>query len=160
MSEPDAVKQPGTKREKHEKDHEKQEKSRGEKNWDEKWRRDPLNAAVWALILIWLGLTLFARNLDVFQSARVFGSLMPQEGWSRLFFAGAGGILVLQALFRLLVPAYRAPVVGTIILAVVFLAIGLGDWIGNLGWGWIVLPILVILVGVLFLFRGLFRKRE
>jgi hypothetical protein len=160
MSEPVTAKPRNEKGEKPEKDNEKQEKSRGEKNWDEKWRRDPLNAAVWALILIWLGLTLLAKNLDAFQSARVFGSLMPQEGWSRLFFAGAGGILLLQVLFRLLVPAYRAPVVGTIILAVVFLAIGLGNWIGNLGWGWILLPILVILVGLLILFRGLFRKRE
>jgi len=158
MSEPDTAKRRDEKGEKPEKDNEKQEKSRGEKNWDEKWRRDPLNAAVWALILIWLGLTLLARNLDAFQSASVLGAPMAEEGWSRLFFAGAGGILLLQALFRLQVPAYRAPVVGTIILAVVFLAIGLGDWISNL-W-WILLPILVILVGLLILFRGVFRKRE
>lgn len=33
---------------------EKDEKGR-EESWDEKWRRDPLNAAGWALLLIWLG---------------------------------------------------------------------------------------------------------
>jgi hypothetical protein len=152
MSEPEPVKQRG---EKQEKDHEKHEKSRNEKNWDEKWRRDPLNAAVWALILIWLGLTLLASTVAPFKSWMIQGEALSDTWW-HLFFIGAGGILVLEAIFRVAVPAYRAPILGTVILAIVFLAIGLGDWIGNL-WP-IVLPLLLIVGGVLILFRGLFRK--
>jgi hypothetical protein len=157
MSEPDAVKKPAEKGEKQEKDNEKQEKSRGEKNWDEKWRRDPLNAAVWAFILIWLGLTLLASNFEPFKGMMIQGHAVFEEWW-RIFFAGAGCILLLEVLFRLLMPAYRAPVIGTFILAIVFIAIGIGEWIGNL-WP-ILLPILLILGGVLVLFRGMFRKRE
>lgn len=157
MSEPVTVKPRNEKGEKPEKDREKQEKNRAEKNWDEKWRRDPLNAAVWALILIWLGLTLLASNFEPFKSMTVQGQPIFEEWW-RIFFAGAGCILLVEAVFRLLVPAYRAPVVGTFILAIVFLAIGLGEWIGNL-WP-ILLPVAVIVVGLLILFRGMFRKRE
>ncbi len=152
MSEPEPIKQQDAKGEKQEKDREKQEKARGEKNWDEKWRRDPLNAAVWAFILIWLGLTLLADNLGLLKNIPYF-----QEWW-RLFFLGAGGILLLEALFRLLMPAFRTPIVGTLILGIVFLAIGIGDMIAEL-WQYL-LPLLAILFGLLILLRGLFRKRE
>lgn len=131
---------------------EKQEKSRGEKNWDEKWRKDPLNAAAWALILIWLGLTLLANSLGLLKGWGYFSD------WSHLFFLGAGAILILEAIFRLLVPAYRRPVLGTLILGILFLAISLGDLNDQL-WPY-VLAIGVILIGLAVLFRGLFRKRE
>jgi hypothetical protein len=157
MSEPEVVKQRGEKGEKPEKDREKQEKGRNEKNWDEKWRRDPLNAAAWALILIWLGLTLLASTLEPFSSWTIQNEPLADTWW-HFFFLGAGGILLLEAIFRLLVPAYRAPIVGTVILALIFLGIGLADWIENL---WVfLLPVSLIIGGLLFLFRGLFRKRE
>jgi hypothetical protein len=130
---------------------EKQEKEeeKHEKNWDEKWRRDPLNAAAWALILIWGGLVLLASNIGIFHWVAL------TDAWP-LFFAGAGAILLLEAAVRLLVPAYRAPVIGTIILALVFLGIGLGGLINwNLIWAFV-----LIALGVSILLRGLLQRRE
>ena len=130
--------------EKQEKQHEKEEKS-----WDEKWRRDPLSAAVWAIIIIWAGLVLLAINLDLLVRFE------QVEGWG-LFFLGAGVILALEILFRMLVPAYRQPVLGTGILAIVFLGIGLGTLVGtDVIWG-----LAIMAAGVYILYRGVFQRRE
>ncbi|MGD9403760.1 MAG: hypothetical protein PVH95_01295, partial [Anaerolineae bacterium] len=43
---------------------EKDEKGRDE-SWDEKWRRDPVEAALWAFVLIWFGLVWLASNIGV-----------------------------------------------------------------------------------------------
>ncbi len=135
--------------EKPEKQNEKQEKEdeKHEKNWDEKWRRDPLNAAGWALILIWAGVVLLVSNVGIF---RLFAL---ETGWP-LFFAGAGGILLLEVVVRLVVPAYRGPVIGTLILALVFLGIGLGGLINwNLVWAFVLIGL-----GLAILLRGLMRR--
>jgi hypothetical protein len=134
----------GEKQEKQEKEEEKHEKS-----WDEKWRRDPLNAAAWAVILIWAGLVLLAGNLGLFDSYEKINS------WD-LIFAGAGGVLLLEVLFRLLMPAHRQPIIGNIILAFVFLAIGLG---GLVNWG-IIWGLVIIGIGVYILASGLLRRKE
>jgi len=55
----------GEKEEKEEKEEEKEEKS-----WDEKYRRDPLSAIVWAVILIWVGVVLLADNLGFLVTLR------------------------------------------------------------------------------------------
>jgi fatty acid desaturase len=129
-------------REKQEKQEEKEEKT-----WDEKWRRDPLSAAVWATILIWVGLVLFLGNLNLL-------SWLPVTTWS-LFFIGAGAILLLEVGFRLLSPSYRQPVIGTVIVAAVLLTIGLGSIIT---WQ-CVLPVAVIGAGLYLLFSVFFRRR-
>jgi len=127
------------KEEKQEKQEEKEEKS-----WEEKWRRDPLSAAVWAGILIWAGLVWLAINLK----------LLDVDAWS-LIFLGAGLLVLLEAAVRLLVPAYRRPVAGTFILGVVLLGIGLGILVGvELVW-----PFVVIVIGVGLLLRGLLGRR-
>ena len=133
----------GEKNEKQEKEEEKQEKS-----WEEKWRRDPLSAAVWAIIIIWAGLVLLAANLNFFGDSFL-------DAWP-LFFLGAGVILLLEVAFRLVVPAYRQPVLGGVILGVVFLAIGLGQLVESA----VIWAVALICVGAFILFRGLFRRRE
>jgi hypothetical protein len=134
----------GEKQEKPEKQQEKEEKS-----WEEKWRRDPLSAAVWAIIIIWAGLVLLALNLDLLVR-------FEQVEGGGLFFLGAGVILAVEILFRMLVPAYRQPVLGTAILAVVFLAIGLGSMVGtDVIWG-----LAIMAAGVYILYRGVFQRRE
>lgn len=130
--------------EKQEKEEEKQEKS-----WDEKWRRDPLSAAVWALVLIWAGVALLAGNLGLFDGIEWI------DGWD-LFFAGAGLILLGEVAIRLLMPAYSGPIIGTLIIAAVFLAIGLG---GLLNWG-AIWALILIGAGVYVLFTGLRRGQE
>jgi hypothetical protein len=144
MTEERPRRQYGEKEEKQEKHEEKDEK-----RWEEKWRRDPLSAAAWAVILIWAGVMLLAQNFNL------LARIPYLDGWS-IFFLGAGGILLLEIVVRLLVPAYRQPVRGTAILAIIFLAIGLGgivDW-RCLG------PAIVIGIGLALLLTGLFRRRE
>ncbi|MBN1658041.1 MAG: hypothetical protein JXA93_06545 [Anaerolineae bacterium] len=114
---------------------EKNEKDEGD-SWDEKWRNDPVNAAVWALVLIWAGLVLLADNMNLIG----FGDM---ESWS-VIFIGAGLIVLLGVLVRLAIPAYRRPVVGSVILGLVFLAIGLGD---RFGWE-LILPLILIAIGI------------
>jgi hypothetical protein len=127
---------------------EKQEKDeKGDGGWDEKWRRDPLDALMWAIILIWVGVVLLGSNLGWFDD-------MALESWS-IGFLGAGVIVLLTVLLRLLMPAYRKPLAGSVILGVVFIGIGLGEVIG-----WIIIgPLVLIGIGVGIILTGLFRNR-
>lgn len=136
--------------EKNEKDEEKrsEKEEKEEKNWDEKWRRDPLSALVWAAILIWAGLVLLASNLGLMTR---FERL---DSWS-VVFIGAGVILLGELVVRLLVPEYRRPVLGTFILAIILLAVGLGNLVN---WG-LVWALVLIIIGLSILFRGFFRRR-
>lgn len=129
--------------EKEEKEEEKEEKS-----WEEKWRRDPLNAAAWAAILIWAGLVLLVDNLDL------LARYERLEVWP-LIFIGAGLIVLLEVAVRLFMPYYRRPVIGSLILGFILLAIGLGSLVGwNLIWA-----LALIVVGVVILVRGFLWRR-
>jgi hypothetical protein len=132
-------------REYHGKEEEK-EAEKDEKTWDEKWRRDPLSAAVWAIILIWAGVALLADNVGLlarFERLDIWG----------LIFIGAGGIVFLEVVVRLLVPSYRRPVGGTLVFAVVLVGLGLNNLFGwELTW-----PLILIAIGVGILLRGFLR---
>ena len=139
-----------------EKDEKSNEKER-EKS-EEKWRRDPLSAVVWAAILIWAGLVFLASNLG-FLDARVpsdaepFWFLGGANVWS-LVFLGAGVIVLGEVVLRLIVPAYRQPVTGSLIFAVILIGLGLGNltnW--NLVW-----PLILIIIGLSIVLRALFRR--
>ncbi len=131
------------KEEKDEKRHEKEEKERG----------DPLSTAVWGAIIVWAGLVFLADNLGILGGVRggipgIF--LFRLEAWA-LIFLGAGVILILEAVVRTLVPTYRRAITGTVILAIVFIGIGLGNLIGwNVIW-----PLVLIGIGAFILLRGL-----
>jgi low affinity Fe/Cu permease len=136
--------------EKDEKEEEKraEKEEKEEKNWDEKWRRDPLSALVWAAILIWAGLVLLANNLNLlvrFEGLDVWG----------LIFIGAGLIVLLEVVVRLLVPDYRRPVTGTLIFGIILLAIGLGNLVD---WG-LIWPLVLIIIGVSIVVRGFLWRR-
>lgn len=128
---------------------EKGEKGEGE-SWEDKWRRDPVEAAIWAIVLIWAGLVWLAESAGFFDS--IFGE--KTEAWP-IVFLGAGLIILAGVLFRLLVPAYRRPLGGSIILGIIFLGIGLG-WLTN--W-WVVGPLIIIAIGVGILATGILRRR-
>ena len=127
---------------------EKDEKDQGE-GWDEKWRRDPIDAAMWAFVLIWAGLVLLSSNLGWFDDLGV-------NTWG-IGFIGAGFIVLFAAVIRLLVPAYRRPLTSSLILAVVFFGVGIGiatdQWV-------VIVPLILIAIGVAALLYGLFRSRE
>jgi hypothetical protein len=120
-----------------------------EKGRDEKWQRDPLGAAVWAFILIWVGIALLLENAGVLDDL-AFLDDKTINAW-QLAFAGAGVILLLEAAVRVIVPDFRQPVVGTVILGIVFLSIGLGELV-NTG---VIVAVAIVLVGVILLMRGL-----
>ena len=154
--------------EKYEKQEEKDEKElsgQEEKALDEKWRRDSLGSIVWALILIWAGFVFLASNMGILG---VFNDLLATvglqtaelpfklpflrlEAWS-LIFVGAGVLLLAEIVIRLLIPAYRKPVLGTAILAVVALGIGLGTW-------GLILPLVMIVAGLAILLGAFFRPK-
>jgi hypothetical protein len=127
---------------------EKDEKGRDE-SWDEKWRRDPVEAAIWACVLIWVGLVWLASNTGIWDNLLGRGT----EWWA-IAFLGAGAIVLLGVVFRVLVPAYRRPLAGGIVLGFILLGVGLGqltNWV-------IVGPLIVIAIGVGLLLTGFFRR--
>jgi len=144
-----------------EKEREKQEeKSPQEKSWDEKWRRDPLSAIIWAFILIWAGIALVINNsglIDKWTSSlakstgiRGFYNL---EVWN-LILLGVVVLILIEVIMRLLVPAYRRSVTGSLIFALILFGIALGDIVS-----WDILwPTILIIIGLSILLRGFFRK--
>ena len=84
----------------HEEKEEEKRHEKDEKAHEENWRRDPLSALVWAVILIWAGVVLLLGNL--IQLPRIPG--MPTAGWS-LIFPGAGIIILLEVSFAWCCPS-------------------------------------------------------
>jgi hypothetical protein len=140
---------------------EKEMEKREEKAPEEKWRRDPLGAIIWAVILIWAGVVLLLDNLGYLEALKenlgpVGLEWMPiGVGVWGLILLGAGVILLGEVFLRLLIPAYRRPVIGTIILAFVFIGIGLGNLIS---WG-LIWAVVLIAIGVSVIMRGLTSRR-
>lgn len=141
-----------------EKEQEKrEEKSPEEKNWDEKYRRDPLGSIAWAFILIWAGLVFLASNLGWVNFEAIPG--LPRgfssEPWSWIL-VGAGVIILIEVVIRLLVPEYRRPIIGSLFLAVILIGIGLGNLFN---WN-ITGALILIALGLMIIFRGVFRERK
>jgi len=133
---------------------------------DEKVKeRDMLSSITWAFILIWAGLIFLATNLGwfdqlgiVIDQSWVFRSL---EDWNtfgvwNLIALGAGAIILLEAVGRLLLPNFRRHVGGTLIVAAVFIGLGLGGWFS---WSYL-WPLILIAVGINVLLTGLGRSRK
>jgi len=140
-----------------EKREEKEEKSREEKSWDEKWRRDPISAIVWAILFMWAGVVLLADNLDLLQpwlnnlaQSTGIAFLAEMEAWE-VILIGGGLIVLVEVIVRLCIPQYRRAVGGTIFFAILLLSIGLGNVIG---WE-VVGPLIFIALGLSILVRGL-----
>jgi hypothetical protein len=141
---------------------EKDMEKKDEKSPEEKWRRDPLSGIVWACILIWAGLVFLASNLGwldaiVSQTQEITGVSSIDKvlsAWS-VVLLGAGVIILIEVAIRLLVPAYRRPVLGSFIFAIILIGLGLGDLINwNILW-----PLIIIGFGLSILARA-FRKNE
>lgn len=129
----------------------REEKSADEKSWDEKYRRDPISAIIWAVILIWAGVVFLADNLGFLSS---LSGRINLETWS-VIFLGAGVIVFIEVLIRLVMPEYRRPVTGSIFFALFLIGIGLSD---IFGWQ-LVWPLILIALGLSFLLRGVLGER-
>ncbi len=122
-------------------------------------RPRPLNldALIWAAALIWTGAVLLAANLGYleglsFQAFDLSWDLpFSREAWS-LVFVGAGLIVGIDILIRVLVPRYRRNVLGYVILAIVLISLGLGRT--ELVW-----PLILLVVGGALLLRQWRRRR-
>ncbi len=127
--------------------------------------RDTLSSITWAAMLIWAGLVFLAANtgwLDTIIAHSFIARYLPAEMvmfepaiWG-IIMLGAGIILLAEAIIRLLVPSIKRRVVGTLVLGVVFIGIGLGNFFGwDLIW-----PFILILLGVSVLVGGLLRTKQ
>ena len=151
--------------EKTEEKNEKELEKREEKSPDEKYRRDPLGSIIWACILIWAGAVLLLNQLGYLEQLKDL-LFAAQADWTRgfpgdfsvwgLIFLGAGVLLLFEVLIRLVIPAYRKPVTGTIILAFVFIGIGLGN---VLRWEFI-FALVLIAIGLSIIVSSITRPRE
>jgi hypothetical protein len=152
---------------------EKDEKQMDEKDekevmkHDEKTEeRDVLSSIVWAAILIWAGLVFLAVNsgwLDRIMAAGFLAKYLPKgmelfepAVWG-IIMLGAGVILLIEAVIRLMVPQFHKRLGGTLIIAMIFIAVGLGNFLGNWDLVW---PFVLIALGVSILFGGLLRRRK
>ena len=126
---------------------------------------DVLASAAWAFILIWAGLVFLASNLGWFSrigwqvnSNWAFTSLrdMRHFGVWNLIALGAGVIVLLEAIVRMLIPDFRRNVGGALIGGAVLIGLGLGGWFS---WSYL-WPLILIAVGINVLLKGLGRKHE
>ena len=122
----------------------KQEKGQG---LDEKYRRNPLGFVSFAILIIWLGVILLLQNADVIAD--------DNRGWAA-FLWGGGAIILVGALIRLLVPAWRRPVVGSFIWGAIWVGAGFGLRYDK--WE-IIGPIVIIAIGVAILAGRLAPRR-
>lgn len=133
---------------------EKEDEKREEKSPEEKWRRDPLGSLIWACILIWAGVVLLLETTGTLDNIRDSLNLEKLEAWP-VILLGAGVIILGEILIRLVVPAYRRQVTGSLILAVVLIGIGAQQITGkDLIWA-----LILIAIGAGLLIRGAFRPK-
>ena len=140
--------------EKEEEKDEKEDEKRDEKSPEEKWRRDPLGSLVWALILIWAGVALLLETTGALSNLRDSLNLDKLEVWP-VIALGAGLILLGEIVIRLMMPAYRRPVIGTLILSVIFIGVGAENITGKE----VIWALILIAIGAGLLLRGAFRGR-
>jgi hypothetical protein len=97
-------------------------------------RSDKVDSFGWGIGFIWAGLILIA-DMTGFSS-----NFANWDGWS-IFFIGAGIITFITIAFRYLAVDHPNPVVWDIVWGAVLLSIGLGQ----LGWMW---PVILIVIGL------------
>jgi hypothetical protein len=109
-------------------------------DWNEWWKNDRLDSLGWAAIFSWAALVVLATYTDFKDD---FDSW---DGWG-VFFVGAGAIVLLEAVIRLLVPRYRARFGWTLFWGTVLLALGLGGMVSG---AWYALPLAAVAVLILY----------
>jgi hypothetical protein len=107
--------------------------------WEDWWRSDRLDAVGWATAFLWGALVVMAEYTSFRDDFDWW------DGWG-VFFVGAGVITLVEALFRLGMPAYRSKFGWTLFWGTVFLSIGLGALVSRV---WHALPLVVVAVLIL-----------
>ena len=107
---------------------------RWEEAWEDWWKTDRLDAIGWALIFLWGALVIVADNT----------SFRDDFDWWEargVFFAGAGVIVLLEAVARLMMTEYRSKWGWTLFWGTVGIAVGLGELASPV---WYALPLVAI----------------
>jgi hypothetical protein len=100
----------------------------------------------WAAVFIWGALVILAGATNFVSNFRWW------DGWA-IFFAGAGVIVLLEVVVRLIIPKYRQRVSMGLIFGFILMGLGLG---GLVGWMW-VWPLVLMVIAVVIL-RGDFKS--
>jgi hypothetical protein len=119
------------------------EKREEKEEKDGDWSSDSLSSAIWALIIIWAGVVFLMSNMI--------------EDWENSWawiMAGVGALIFFEVLVRLVMPAYRRPVGGRVVLGTIFLIGGLSNLVDVDLW-----PLVLIAIGVVMLL-GYFKPRR
>lgn len=93
-------------------------------------KQDALDRLVWAAAFIWAGIVVFLAHSQ---------SYPDDQAWS-LFFLGAATLVLGEIVARIVLYAYRTPVLGDLIWAAFLFGMGTDRW------DW-VLPIVLIAIG-------------
>jgi len=121
----------------------KEEKDEKGEGMEEKWRRDPLSAIFFGLLLVVVGLFLLLASMDVISWSQ----------WWAFLLLGIGAILIIEALVRYAMPAYRRPMFVRVLIGLILVSIGAGHIAGLEEW-W---ALVVVVVGVAILGYGIQR---
>ncbi len=151
--------------------HEKDEKMVDEKNEKELEKheekseeRDMLSSIAWAVILIWAGLVFLGNNLGWWRAL----GFSVRDSWSfyglsdltafsnfHMIALGAGFIVIIEVILRLLMPTFHAHVGGKLVLAAFLIGWGLSPIVN---W-YIIWPLILIALGVSVMLRGIIQKK-
>lgn len=134
-------------------------------------QQDQLSSITWAFILIWAGVVFLTINMgwvDRLIKSAFITRFLPDNMiifepaiWS-IIMLGAGVIILMEVVVRILLPQFRRHVGGSLIVAFVFIAIGLFN---IFGWEWDLLwrymwPAVLIIAGIGVLIGGFGRRRK
>lgn len=125
-----------------------------------KTESDRLDSIAWAFILIWGGIVFLASNTGIFDSLNNLLETLPfnidRIGPWTMVFLGAGVIVLIEAIIRLVSPVYPASsVTGNLVGAGVLFGLGLGNLFG---WG-VVWPLILIAVGAGIFLTAILNRR-
>ena len=117
-----------------------------DKGFGEKQGMDPFLAFFFGLMVILVG---------VFLLMAVQGIIEWEDLWSYLLL-GIGCVLIIDALARCASQAHRRPIFGKVFWGLILIFIGGSGIYGVEGW-W---PLIIIVMGILIIFRGIGRARR
>jgi hypothetical protein len=106
---------------------------------DRRWTSDRLDGIGWAALFLWAALVVVASSTEFSNEYESW------DGWS-VFWLGAGVIVLVEALIRLVVPAYRYKFGWTLFWGALLLSFGLG---GLFSPAWYALPLIAAAIGIL-----------
>ena len=117
-------------------------------NWCGGWKQhDKLDTIGWAAFFFWGAFVILAEST---------GYSLKFTWWSDawgVFLAGAGVIVLVGTLFRLLLPEYRKGIAFGLIFGSILVGIGLGGWD-------LILPLLLAAMGISILIKAITTDRR